>query len=104
MNEFYQKINITELSRLTNKTRPSIYKYIDQYLTGNINEIPHSFVVLFNKINDDENKEEIIKYCESNFLKVTNNDSLNNIILLLRNNYQKIDLPNLENHIKELIK
>lgn len=51
MTEFYNKVNITELSRLTNKTRPSIYKYVEEYTTGVYKDIPHSFVVLFNKIN-----------------------------------------------------
>ncbi len=101
--DFYKKVNITELSRLTNKTRPSIYKYIDEYISGNYKDIPHSFVVLFNKINDNHSKEEIIKYCESNFQKVTSNDKVNQIILLIKNNYDKIDLEKLEEIIKEQI-
>ncbi|MFI3329752.1 MAG: hypothetical protein R3Y05_04625 [bacterium] len=103
MSDFYKKVNITELSRLTNKTRPSIYKYVEEYITGNYKDIPHSFVVLFNKINDNHAKDEIIKYCQSNFQKVTSNEQVNELILLLKKNYEKINLDQLEKIIKEQI-
>lgn len=104
MRGFQKKINITELSRLTNKTRPSIYKYVDEYITKEYKDIPNSFIVLFDKINRNESKQDIIKYCESNFLKITSNDKLNQIISLLKNNYEKIDLDKLEEQLKEEIK
>lgn len=98
------KISITEIARLTNKTRPSIYKYISEYKSQKYKDIPHAFVLLFNKIENDESKEEIIKFCEQNFKIITSNNKLNDLIHLLKENYTKLDLEKIENEIKEQLK
>lgn len=103
MNDLSKKINITEISRLTNKTRPSIYKYVNEYTSGLYKDIPHSFVLLFDKISSDEDMDEIIKFCDLNFKVISSNDKVNDIILTLKNNYKKLDLEKIHEFIKENI-
>lgn len=55
-------ISITELSRLTKKSRPTIYKYINDYNRGKLDEIPYSIIELF-KMSSNASKSEIKEYC-----------------------------------------
>jgi hypothetical protein len=59
-------ISITELSRLTKKSRPTIYKYINEYNKGNYDEIPYSMTNLF-KMAETSTKAEIIAYCNATY-------------------------------------
>ena len=59
-------ISITELSRLTKKSRPTIYKYINEYNNGNYDEIPYSMINLF-KMAETATKSEIISYCNATY-------------------------------------
>ena len=52
-------ISITELSRLTKKSRPTIYKYLDDFHLGNYDDIPYSIITLF-KMAKTSTKAEII--------------------------------------------
>lgn len=101
---FSKKVNITEIARFTNKTRPSIYKYVDEYTTGVYKDIPHSFVLLFDMINNNESKEEIINFCDTNFKVVTANEKVNELILLLKENYQYMNLEKIEKVIRGQMK
>ena len=40
--------SITELSNLTGKTRPTLYKYMKAYIDGSFDDLPYSFIQLFN--------------------------------------------------------
>ena len=91
---------ITELSTLTNKTRPTLYKYVSAYESLNYNEIPYNFILLFDLINKDNvSKNEVINFCKSNFTKVDDDSRVNKIIDLILENKEKLDLEKLEDFI-----
>lgn len=62
---FHGKITISELSRLTNLSRPTLYKYVEEYENEEISNIPTDILELFNYIysNEVKNKSDIINYC-----------------------------------------
>ena len=85
--------SITELSSLTNKSRPTIYKYISSYEAGDLNEVPYNFILLFNLINKPGvKKKEIVAFCEENFIMVDTNQKVNTIIRLIKGNKNILDL------------
>lgn len=98
--------SITELSLLTKKSRPTLYKYIDAYDYGVYDDIPYRFIALFELMNrEGVSRKEIIAYCEANFQKVEEDPRLGEIIALLRQNKDKIDFDNLKVYLnKELAK
>ena len=58
-------ISITELSRLLNKSRPTVYKYISDFENGNHAALPHSVKKLFENVQSGNlPKREIYEYCE----------------------------------------
>ena len=59
-------ISITELSRLTKKSRPTIYKYLNNFSQGNYDDIPYSIINLF-KMAETSTKAEIIAYCNATY-------------------------------------
>lgn len=59
-------ISITELSRLTKKSRPTIYKYLNDFNLGNYDDIPYSIINLF-KMAETSTKSEIIAYCNATY-------------------------------------
>lgn len=96
--------SITELSNLTNKSRPTIYKYISCYEANNYDDIPFSFIQLFNLMNKPNVKrKEIIDYCDNNFKSIDSDVKVNGIITLIKNNKDKIDFDNLKKIIEEEI-
>lgn len=65
-------ISITELSRITNKSRPTIYKYINDYHERKFDEIPYSFIVLFNMVEiENASKQRVIDYCNRTYGGIT---------------------------------
>lgn len=104
MSDLLNKVNISELSRLTGRTRPSIYKYLDEYISNKYKDIPNQFIQLFKMIDQGHHtKDEIISFCNSNFTKFTYNDKLNDIMVILKNNANKINLEKLEKYLMEEI-
>ena len=96
--------SITELSNLTGKTRPTLYKYIKAYESDNFDDLPFSFIQLFNLMNEPGVKrKEITEYCEANFKSVDSDMKVNEIVTLIKNNKDKIDLDNLKKVIEEEI-
>lgn len=98
-------ITVTELSRRTKKTRPTIYKYINEYYLRNYDDIPYSIKVLFDMISaSSTTKEEIKEYCLKKFGNSDiENEKIEEIVQLLNENYQKLDLEEIKNYIKEKI-
>ena len=97
--------SITELSNLTGKTRPTLYKYIKAYEEGQYDDLPFSFIQLFNLMNKENvNRKEIVAYCDANFKTVDSDMKVNDIVNLIKNNKDKIDLDNLKQLIEEEIK
>ena len=96
--------SITELSNLTGKTRPSIYKYLKAYEDCRYDDLPFSFIQLFNLMSKNGvSRNEIIEYCESNFKKVDEDIKITEIVNLIKNNKDKINLDNLKKMIEEEI-
>lgn len=97
--------SITELSRLLNKSRPTVYKYITDYKNKNFDSIPNSVKELFDRIESGCAMSEVYAYCESNFFKKDiNNVELKQLIELIVENENIIDLEKLKNFILGEIK
>lgn len=97
--------SITELSNLTGKSRPSLYKYMNAFEMNDYDQIPYSFVKLFElMIKPNVNKNEIINYCELTFNGVSNDDKINEIFNLIKNNKDKLNLEKLKIFIEGEIK
>ena len=97
-------ISITELSRLTKKSRPTIYKYCDDFQKSNYDNIPYSFLILFEKVCTGEfSKENIVEYCNKTFFPSCQSEELNEIVKLITENINKINIKNLKNYILEEI-
>lgn len=99
-------LTITELSNVTGKTRPTLYKYIASYEAGNLDDVPFTFIQLFNLMKKPNvTRKEIMSFCEQNFKTVDEDIRINEIISLLKNNANKIDLDELKKSIeKEILK
>ena len=83
-------ITITELSRIMNKSRPTIYKYIQDYEEGNFDEVPLVVRELFDSITTNGfGKKDIYNYCDSKF---ASSDELGDIISFLKENKAKLNL------------
>ena len=94
-------ITITELSRLMNKSRPTVYKYISDFEEEKNEELPSPVLVLFQEIaNGNFGKKDIYSYCDSKFSSKTD---LNDVLNLIRDNAAKIDLTKLKENIKKEI-
>ena len=98
-------ISITELSRLTGKSRPTIYKYINNYIMGNLDEIPFSIIQLFRMV-DSCSKEEIIAYCNKTYRTNNSNcdDETQEVINLILKNKEKLNINKIKSFILEEIK
>ena len=98
------RFSITELSNLTGKTRPSIYKYLKAYQDLQYDDLPYSFIQLFSLMEkENASRKEIIEYCEKNFKSVDEDLKVNEIVNLIKNNKSKLDLDNLKKVIEEEI-
>ncbi len=96
-------VTITELSRLTKKSRPTVYKWIALYESGNKSELPGVVAELFDLIVGHASKSEIYRFCEDAFIDVKEKEELREIYELIRKNKDKLDLNNLKNIITEEI-
>ena len=86
--------SITELARLLQKSRPTVYKYISEYENGNTENIPESVKTLFVQISENDwGKSKIYEYChEKYYVEEKEDDRLAEIITLIKNNINKLDL------------
>ena len=99
------QFSITELSNLTKKTRPTLYKYISSYEEGKLDEIPYSFIQLFKLLNKPNvTNREVIKFCENTFCETTTNQELNEVLTLIKENSNTLDLGKIKEFILEEIK
>ena len=72
-------VSITELSRLLGKSRPTVYKYVSDFESGNSANLPHSVKKLFLKIQSGEApKREIYQYCQDWFVGGQASNQVNN--------------------------
>ena len=99
-------ISITELSRITGKSRPTLYKYINDYALGRLDEIPYSFIVLFKMISENNiSKTDILDYCKKTYAtKLCYDEELTEIFSFIEKNRNKLDLSKIKKTIEELLK
>lgn len=103
MGEITDTVTITELSRLTNKSRPTIYKWITLYESGDGDELPRAVKELFDLIAERGSKKDVYQFCESKFFD-GGEDELKEIFDLLRSNKDKLDLKKIKKIIEEELK
>ena len=90
-------VTITELSRITNKSRPTIYKYISDFESEKFDDIPLVVLNLFNSIQKGEfSKKDIYSYCDTYFMEA---DELNEIFTLIKEYRSKLNLARLKEFI-----
>ena len=98
-------ISITELSRLTGKSRPTIYKYINDYNVGNYDDIPFSIIELF-KMSAFCSKADIFAYCHKTYGKNarTYSEKMQEIIELIIENEEKLNIDRIKAFVLEELK
>ena len=95
-------ITITELSRIMNKSRPTIYKYIQDYEEERKEDVPLVVKELFDLIvNNGYGKKDIYIYCDSKF---GINDELGDIISFLKENRTKLNLDRVMNFLRNEVR
>ena len=100
-------VTITELSKLLGKSRPTVYKYIFDYESGNYSALPHSVRSLFDKITSGEtSRRGVFEYCEHWFdtpttAKSSQKTSLKDILKLLKDNENRLDFGKILSFIEE---
>lgn len=99
-------LTVTELSRLTGKTRPTVYKYIKDFEADRYDTVPYTFLMLLELAEeDDTTREDIIKYCEKHYSSGKElSPLLSEIIELLKNHSESIDLERIKHIIEKEIK
>ena len=103
-------VTITELSKLLGKSRPTVYKYISDYESGNYSALPHSVRSLFDKIMSGEaSKRGVFEYCEHWFsapgatshTAPSQRSALKEIIKLLKDNESRLNLARIKSFLEE---
>lgn len=95
-------LSITELARLTGKTRPTIYKYLRCYNEQQLDNIPYSFIKLFELCkNINTTKKDVTEYCNNMFKENLNNTELEDFVKFVESNQEKINFKKLKEHILE---
>ncbi len=107
-------ITISELSRLINISRPTLYKYIEDFENNRFGGISYDYVLLFQFIVNDNtiSKKQIYDYCANTFrvtsdkvileklkMKMEEDNDYKDTISLLVNNMDKIDIKELNEYI-----
>ena len=99
-------ISITELSRLTKKSRPTIYKYLNDFNLGNYDDIPYSIINLF-KMAATSTKAEIIAYCNATYgTSYSDNcdEEVQELINLIISNQKDLNISKIKDFIMEELK
>ena len=96
-------ISITELSRLTKRSRPTIYKYLNDLKEGNFDDIPYSIIKLF-RMAETHTKAEIIAYCNATYgTTYTDNcgEDVQELINLIISNQKELNISKIKDFIME---
>jgi len=99
-------ITVSELSRLTGKTRPTVYKYIKDFEADRYDSVPYTFLMLL-ELAEEENttRQDIIAYCEKHYSAGKElSPLLSEIIELLKDHSESIDLNKVKHLIEKEIK
>ena len=91
-------ITVTELSRLTGKTRPTVYKYIKDFEDAKYDSVPYSFLMLLELAeNEETSRADVIAYCKKHYASGDEiSNELADIIELLKANEDIIDLEKIK--------
>ena len=102
LNDF---MSITELARLTGRTRPTLYKYVRDYEDGNYDDIPYTFLILMQMAEKpDVSRAELVEYCDKHYAKKTDKSpALRELIDFITNNCDKLDLKKIKEMIEKEI-
>lgn len=96
-------ISITELSRLTRKSRPTIYKYLNDFTIGNYDDIPYSIIKLFRMVGSSS-KAEIVAYCNATYgagYGDNCDEGVKELIELIVSKRKELDIEKIKNFIME---
>lgn len=101
-------VSITELSRLTGKSRPTLYKYLDCFKRGAYDEIPYTFIRLFEGIGDGHfSKQDVIAYCARYFANgasmVVADLEVRDLFEMILANREKLDIDKIKIAIEKEI-
>ena len=99
-------ITVTELSRLTGKTRPTVYKYIKDFEADRYDAVPYTFLMLLEMAESEKTtRQDIIEYCKK-FYSMGEELSplLSDIIELLKNHKDTLDLEKIKAIIEKEIR
>lgn len=82
---FKGKITISELSRLVNLSRPTLYKYVEEYESEIYDNLPSEILNLFDYIYSSKSfgKNDIIEYCANNFSSLSTNSIIDEVKMLI---------------------
>ena len=99
------KITISELSRLIDISRPTLYKYVEEYEKGNYSNIPTELYKLFEFINQDDvnDKSLIIGYCIDTYKKTSEHSVLDKIKMLMKTdgNFKRLLIEFVDEYCKK---
>ena len=99
-------VSITVLSRLTGKSRPTLYKYMDCFKRGAYDEIPYTFIRLFEEISSGRfSKEDVHAYCARYFANgasmVVADPEVRELFELILTNREKLDIAKIKATIEK---
>lgn len=95
------RIPITELSSLTRKSRPTIYKYLSLYQEKDYGSVPYAFVTLFKMMDDPAiSKKEILDYIEKAFPSSPRAGKMGEAIRYIEDHASSIDFDALLSYLK----
>ena len=105
MKEFKIVFSITELSNLTGKTRPTIYKYQNAYINDDLDQVPYSFIKLFEMMESKNvTKSKVIEYCYTQFIENNGSEDYKTFMKLIHENKNSINFKELINYLEEVLK
>ena len=100
-------VTISELSRLLNKSRPTVYKYISDFEEGIYDTIPENVKELFRLISEEEiSLDEINDFCNKRFGEANKRISVSakKAIDYIIENQDRIDFVELDEYLKKVSK
>ena len=98
-------ITVTELSRLTGKTRPTVYNYVKDFEDAKYDSVPYTFLMLLELAEDEETtRQDVINYCNKHYSGTEElSPLLADVIELIKKHSDIINLEKLKMFIEKEI-
>lgn len=97
------RFSVSELARLTGKSRPSVYKYLLSYEMRRFADLPALMADLFRAIEAGEPRERIEQFALVNFGRTAKpgvgEDEVEDVCRIIRDHREKIDLSQLKEYL-----